>query len=271
MLSPGMMIFGFPRVLRYVAVDNRCKRRFDLKPGIRPENVRVVLNAVDLSRFTPRPPLPRQPRRAVIFSNYASRWTQVPAIQTACNTMNLPCDVIGLEYGNAAARPESVLPKYDLVFAKARCALEAMAVGCAVVVCDFGGLGQMVTPQTFSELRALNFGGGVLTRPLDPELIANEIRKYDDKEAKLVSERVRREGDLACAVDEWIEIYQEVISEHAAGASRHEQELAALADYVSEWGYDARIAWEKKRMAAFLDWPVIGTLLRRWLREHRQA
>ena len=195
----------------------------------------------------------------------------MPAIQTACNGLNLPCDVIGLEHGNAAARPESVLPKYDLVFAKARCALEAMAVGCAVVVCDFGGLGQMVSPQSFGELRALNFGGGVLTRPLDPELIANEIRKYDDKAAKLVSERVRREGDLACAVDEWIEIYKDVISEHAAGAIQHEEELAALADYVSEWGYDARIAWEKKRMAACLDCPVIGTWLRRWLREHRHA
>ena len=32
-----------------------------------------------------------------------------------------------------------------------------MAVGCAVVVCDFAGLGQKVRPQTFAELRALNF------------------------------------------------------------------------------------------------------------------
>ena len=261
----------FPRVLRHVAVDNRCKRRFDRMPQIRPENVRLVLNAVDLSRFTPRPPLPEHPRRAVIFSNYASRWTQVPAIQSACNRLNIPCDVIGLEYGSAASRPESILPKYDLVFAKARCALEAMAVGCAVVVCDFGGLGQMVRPQSFSELRALNFGGGVLTRPLDPELIANEIRNYDGTEAKLVSDRVRREADLDCAVGEWIEIYQEVVNEHAAGTSQHQQELAALADYVSEWGYDARIAWEKKRMAGCLDWPVIGTWLRRWLREQRQS
>ena len=34
---------------------------------------------------------------------------------------------------------------YDLVFAKARCALEAMAVGAAVVLCDTHGLGPMVT------------------------------------------------------------------------------------------------------------------------------
>lgn len=257
----------FPRVLRYVAVDNRCRRRLQHKAQVRLESIRLVLNAVDLSRFTPRPPLPAQPQRAVIFSNYASRRTQVPAIQAACGRLNIPCDVIGQEYGNVVSQPEHVLPKYDLVFSKARCALEAMAVGCAVVVCDFGGLGQMVRPQTFAELRALNFGGGVLTRPLDPELITNEIRKYDAAEAKLVSERVRREADLSCAVDEWMEIYQEVIREQAAAGSRHTEELAALGDYVSEWGYDARIAWEEKRIAKFLNWPVAGTLLRYWLKK----
>src|ERR1700755_3431380 len=31
----------FPRVLRYVAVDHRCKRRLDAKPQIRPASVRV--------------------------------------------------------------------------------------------------------------------------------------------------------------------------------------------------------------------------------------
>jgi Glycosyltransferase Family 4 len=257
----------FPRVLRYVAVDRRCRRRFEGKPQIPPESVRLVPNAVDLSRFHPRPPLPKHPQRALIFSNHASRRTQVPAIQTACRSLNIPCDVVGLESGRSISRPEDILPKYDLVFAKARCALEAMAVGCAVVVCDFGGLGQMVRPQTFAELRALNFGGGVLTRPIDPELIANEIRKYDGGEAQLVSARVRREADLTSAVDEWIEIYQEVVSEHTAAGSRREQELLALADYVSEWGYDARIAWEEKRIAPSLDWPVIGALLKRWLRK----
>ncbi len=256
----------FPRVLRYVAVDNRCRRRLENTPQVPHESIRVVLNAVDLSRFAARPPLPAQPQRAVIFSNYASRRTQVPAIQAACSRLNIPCDIVGQEYGNAVSRPEHVLPKYDLVFAKARCALEAMAVGCAVVVCDFAGLGQMVRPQTFAELRALNFGGGVLTRPLDTELIADEIRKYDSEEAKQVSERVRREADLNCAVDEWIEIYEEVIGEHATAESCHTQELAALANYVSEWGYDARIAWEEKRIAKSLNWPVVGRLLKSWVK-----
>ena len=102
-----------------------------------------MLNAVDLSRFIPRPPLPDRPLGAAVFSNYASRWTHLPAIEEACSTLGIPLDVIGKAFGTETQKPEELLPKYDLVFAKARCALEAMATGCAVVLCDFAGLGSM--------------------------------------------------------------------------------------------------------------------------------
>lgn len=257
----------FPRVFRYVAVDHRCKRRFEGKPQVQPERVRVILNAVDLSRFIPRPAVPRQPSHAAIFSNYASKWTHLPAVAKACDSLGIPLDVIGKEFGTGTSRPEELLPKYDLIFAKARCALEAMAVGCAVVVCDFGGLGRMVNPETFAELRSLNFGGGVLTRPLDPELIVAEIQKYNVDDVKLVSDRVRREAGLTSALDEWIELYHDVLTEHGVAGNQHEEELAALADYVVEWGYDARITWENRRVGTYLRWPIVGFWLRRLLKK----
>ncbi len=260
----------FPRVLRYVAVDHRCKQRFDGKPQVPPESVRVIFNAVDLSRFRPRAPLPKQPLRAALFSNYASKWTHLPAIAQACNSLGIHLDVIGEEFGTATSRPEDFLPEYDLVFAKARCALEAMAVGCAVVVCDFSGLGRMVSAETFAELRRLNFGRGTLSRPLDPELIVAEIQKYNVNDVKLVSDRVRHEADLTSAVTEWIELYHEVLSEYAGAEHHHAEELAALADYVVEWGYDARIAWEKQRIGAYLRWPIVGGWLRRLVKREQR-
>ena len=51
------------------------------------------------------------------------------------------------------AQPERVLGRYDIVFAKAKAAMEAMAVGAAVVLCDFGGVGPMVTWADFDRLR----------------------------------------------------------------------------------------------------------------------
>lgn len=256
----------FPRVLRYVAVDHRCKSRFDKKARVPPGRITVLLNAVDLSRFTLRSPLPSRPRGAAIFSNYASRRTHLPPIEKACSALGIPLDVIGKAFGSSTSKPEELLPKYDLVFAKARCALEAMATGCAVVLCDFAGLGGMVSPETFPDLRKLNFGGGVLTRPLDPELIVAEIQKYNVNDVKLVSDRVRREADLTSSLDEWIELYRDVLTEHSGEGNQHAEELAALADYIAEWGYDARIAWENQRLGDYLSWPIAGPWLRRLLK-----
>ncbi len=60
--------------------------------------------------------------------------------------------------GTLVDDPERILPRYDLVFAKGRCALEAMAAGCAVIVCDAVGLGEMVTHGSVEEMRRWNFG-----------------------------------------------------------------------------------------------------------------
>ncbi len=54
----------------------------------------------------------------------------------ACRRTQLTLDVIGAESGSVSTRPQDVLGQYDMVFAKARCALEALAVGSAVVLCD---------------------------------------------------------------------------------------------------------------------------------------
>ncbi len=253
----------FPRVLRYVAVDYRCQKRFEEIPQISRENIRVLFNAVDLSRFKSRPPLPGKPRRAVIFSNYATKATHTHAVTRACKSLGIALDVIGKGFNASTTKPEEVLPAYDIVFAKARCALEAMAVGCAAVLCDFSGLGAMVDCANFSELRKFNFGAGTLLRPLDPELIASEIKKYDANEAKRVSERARTEASLTSAAVDWLELYSEVIAENALlnqrqDENRRPEELGALADYLVKWGYDARIELEKARLKELADWPILG-------------
>lgn len=253
----------FPRVLRYVAVDYRCLKRFEGDARIPRENVRVLFNAVDLSRFKQRSPLPGKPARAAIFSNYASKRTHAAAVTKACKSLGIAVDVIGKGFHTATAKPEEVLPSYDIVFAKARCALEAMAVGSAVVLCDFAGLGALVARANFAESRRLNFGAGTLVRPLDPQLIAAEVEHYDPIEARLVSELARKEASLTRAVAEWVELYREVLAENKAlsqgrGENRHAEELAATAEYLVKWGYDARIEMEKERIAKLVRWPILG-------------
>ncbi len=250
--------FYFPRFLRYVAVDDRCRKRVESCPDIPASRIEVIWNAVDLERFRPRDPLPSKPGRALIFSNYATRHTHLPAVRDACKRAGLHLDVVGHGAGTAVPDPESVLPRYDIVFAKARCALEAMAVGNAVVLCDFGGAGPMVTSGNFDRLRRMNFGRRVLEKPLRWDSLKPEMDRYDPAEAALVSQRVRSEGGLAEATHRWVELYASVLEEFRKKSPDREGELRALAGYQRKWGYETRVDWERDQLFKLQEIPLLG-------------
>jgi len=205
----------FPRLLRYVAVDETCRDRLALEHGIAEERLRVLLNAVDLERFSPRAPLPPVPRRALVFSNTANESTHLKAVREACLRAGIELDVVGAEANTLSSAPETLLGQYDLVFAKARCALESMAVGAAVVLCDMFGSGPMVTTGELERLRRLNFGMRSLREPINAEVLGREIARYDATDAAEVSRRIRAASGLDALVEEIIELYREVIEEHA--------------------------------------------------------
>jgi hypothetical protein len=203
-----------PRVLAYVAVDDTCRDRLVCEHAIPEERLRVMLHAADLERFSPRTPLPERPRRALVFSNNANQWTHLGAVREACARAGIELDVIGSGVHAQTSSPESVLGNYDLVFAKARCALEALAVGAAVILCDARGSGALVTAAELERLRRLNFGIRTLSEKLDPDLLLREISRYDAGDAAEVSRRIRDSSDLGSVVDDALTLYEEVIAEH---------------------------------------------------------
>ena len=205
----------FPSVRRYVAVDDICRDRLQLEHGIPPERVRVLLNFVNTKRFRPRSPLPAVPRRALAFGNLFSNSGAVEVLRAACEEVGMELDVAGLQSGNSLEKPEVGLGGYDLVFAKGRAALEAMAVGAAVVVCGPRGVGPMVTPAEWNVLRRLNFDIRALRFPLDLESVRTQISRYDPRSAAAVSVLVRNEASLNSAVDQLIQLYEEVVHEKA--------------------------------------------------------
>jgi hypothetical protein len=224
----------FPRVLRHVAVDHTCRDRLLYEHGIAEARVRVVLNAVDLARFRPRGPLPPRPARALVFSNGAGgKGSHLPAVRAACAAAGIALDVAGEGVGRPLQRPEEVLGGYDLVFAKAKAALEAMAVGAAVVLCDVAGAGPMVTTANLDRLRPLNFGMRALREPATREAIAREIARYDPADAAEVSRRIRAGAGSDALVDELVALYREVIREHGcAPPADPAEEARAAAAYL---------------------------------------
>ena len=259
-----------PRILRYVAVDDTCLDRLVSESGISEERVSVILNSVDLDQFVPRAPLPAKPTRALVFSNGANETTHVGAVREACLRRGLTLDVIGSDAGNVAARPQEVLGQYDIVFAKARCALEAMAVGSAVVLCDIKGAGPMVTASELDRLRRLNFGIRTLRQSVDADVLEKQIARYDPTDATTVSQRIRDTAGREAAIDQIVALYEEVISEFETGGARDldaegRAEAAYLRDlsrhYETERGsiLQSRTFVLRKRM---LNMPVAGPVLR---------
>ena len=223
---------AFPRILRYVAVDEVCRERIVREANVPFEKVRLLLNFVDTDVFQPRPSLPRCPARALIFSNNASEGNYAAAVCAACEQCGITLDVRGLASGNPTNEPQDLLPHYDIVFAKARAAIEAMAVGCAVVLCDAAGLGPMVTTANFSGLRPNNFGLRTLVDEPMVENIVRAIQTYDATDAARVCDLVRSQANMTDAVNEILQIYSEVVSENAGRANDPVAELRALGAYL---------------------------------------
>lgn len=199
-----------PRIRTYVAVDRNCRDRMIYEQGVPSEMVEILTNAVDLQRFRRRGPLPARPARALIFSNAATEYTFAAPIRAACAARGIEVDLAGLSSGRAVDRPEEVLPHYDLVFGKARCALEAAATGAAVVVCDARGLGGMITTERLDALRQLNFGARTLRNEITPETVGAEIDRYDPADAMAVCDRLRRSAGIDLLAEQYVALYEEL-------------------------------------------------------------
>jgi hypothetical protein len=220
-----------PQIRRYLAVDYTCRDQLLYEHGIAAERVRVLLNFVDLNRFLPRGPLPTRPLRALIFSNNATEATYVKPVRAACEQAGIALNVIGLAAGTACVQPEQVLGQYDLVFAKGRAALEALAVGAAVVLCDARGVGPMVTMGELERLRPLNFGIRTLRQPFTTEVLMREIARYDAQDAAAVTRHIRATAGREAVVEELLALYSELIAEQPA-ARDAQAEWRALAAYL---------------------------------------
>jgi hypothetical protein len=201
-----------PRIVQYVAVDRNCRDRMLFEHLI--TNVRVLPNAVDLERFIRRPPLPQRPMRALVFSNAASPDSFASTIKEVCSQRGIALDVVGLAAGNATDRPEQSLAQYDIVFAKARCALEAAATGAAVIVCDERGLAGMITTHDLDAMRELNFGMRLLQRPITKATIAAEIDRFDAGDAAKVTDAIRATAGTDHLAEQFTEIYDGLRSRH---------------------------------------------------------
>lgn len=264
----------FPRLLRYVAVDDTCADRLRLEEGVPEDKLTVLLNAVDLARYRPREkPLPPRPRRALVFGNAAHETTHLPVIREACRRSDIEVDVISSASNTFIEEPETILGRYDLVFAKAKCALEAMACGAAVILCDVAGVGGMVRSVDVDRLRRLNFGARSLSAPVTADVLARAIAMYDSADAALVTETIRRTAASDDLNAQILALYEEVVAHHAQAATDRAEEGRVAAAFLrrmalTESEEASRLNIVVQATNRILRTPVIGPVLTRaarWL------
>ncbi|MCF8880273.1 glycosyltransferase [Hyphobacterium sp. SN044] len=228
----------FSNIRRYAAVSEACRRKL-LDAGVPGDRIMLRLNGFDSGRFKRGEPAANdagRKTRALLFSNIAQPADLLPFMK-ACGAQGLALDFAG-RAGKVLGTPEDELPRYGLVFAKARAAIEAMASGCAVILADYGKIGPLVTTANFDALRQENFGIAAITDPPDEAALREAIAGIDWDDAARVSARVRAEAPFANTVADYLADYEAIGADGPADASRIGAEasayLAAILPHLSE-------------------------------------
>jgi hypothetical protein len=216
-----------PQIRRFVAVDDLCRARA-LQRNISEDRLSVILNAVDLTRFSTRPPLPPKPKAALMLTK---TWEQQSLVRAACAKAGLTLDELGPATREMSDQLERVLPRYDIVFATARMALEAAVVGCAVVVADGRGFAGMLGSENLQAWRRLNFGVGLLTAPVTSAALDAAIAAYDAFDAATVSAHLRTEASSDGYAAAYLALYAQAIAE---GAPQDASQAAATAAWLED-------------------------------------
>ncbi|TPJ43512.1 glycosyltransferase [Mesorhizobium sp. B2-5-13] len=222
-----------PQIRHWIAVDEACKARC-LSRGVPADRLDIVFNAVDLERFKQRPRLPSRPQRGLLLTK---NFEHQQAVREACLKSGIHLDELGSATGRYSYQLEKDLLEYDIVFATARMAIEAAAVGCSVVVCDGRGFAGLLTAGNMEMWRRMNLGVGLLTRPTTIHDLLEAISRFDADDAAEVTAYFRGTVGAGDFIKEHLRIYDQAIQ--ANSATTADERSLATACWIEEIGVSA--------------------------------
>jgi hypothetical protein len=202
---------GHCAIAHHVAVDEFRADRVAEALGTR-DHVSVVANAVDLSRFSPHG-LSADRRALCILKRDGLERTRDVIAQAAAKT-GWSAHFAGPGAGHEILNMPDTLRQFDLVVTSGRCALEALAMGRAVIACDGNRLGGLVTEDTWARLRRNNIGLNAMTAVLNEDNALKEFAAVDLERTWAFASQIRGEIDLEPRLDEIERLYRHVNRTH---------------------------------------------------------
>lgn len=222
-------------ITRYVAVSEAVGKLLIETEGISPDLIDIVPNFADIPRFTAKNRIAEKPQRVLINSSY---YEINDIIREACTLAGIQeIEKIGAP-SKLVWDVENYIERADLVITVGKGAIEAMAMGRAVIVYRPVGADGMVTTENFEKLCANNFSSLAFSFHYDAAQLAAEINKYNREDAEAVMYRVRQEMDVSCAADKLLNVYKRAIADFqsrwtaAAYLEKTQAMLKDLGDYL---------------------------------------
>ena len=230
------------RIRKYIAVEKTCFDRLTIKIGCPAERSTILQPSVDTEKFWKRQPLPDQPQRALFYSDDLDQ-SQLVDLQAACDQHGIDLDRSATVLKECKQPIETILPKYDLVFAHGRCAAEAIAVGCAVVLCSKTKSGPMISSKEVERSSRFNFGMRLVPHNHSKGRLNHVIKTYDATDADNACVAVRETAESNRWISQLVEIYESAIDEYKSDQdfwTSHAKitETQQMAEFLAAWSKD---------------------------------
>jgi hypothetical protein len=141
----------------------------------RPTVVRMR-QPIDLERFRPRNASRPRVRRVLLLSNYLNG-ARLRVLEEVCGDLDLELTRVGAS-GTPTVGPQAAMADADIVVGIGRSVLEAMAMGRAAYVWDYGGGDGWITPESYPAIEADGFSGAATDAVIDADRLRADFAAY---------------------------------------------------------------------------------------------
>lgn len=208
-------------IYRYVAVSEEVRNHLIHNHHIDPNEIEIIRNSIDLTRFYCKQPIHSVPKSAIIVSNYMTEQQRL-LIRKVCERLNIRVNLVGF-IDKSVWDIEEHINQADIVFALGRSALEAMACRRVVIVYDYNGADGIVTPENYYLLRKKNFSGRTNNFQYNEEKLLREIEKYSQTIPDEIFKFIEKEHNIRNIAKQFIDLYIRAINYYAKNKIRPQQ------------------------------------------------